>query len=229
MQSYSPEVINDLAIFPLATVLFPGAILPLHIFEDRYKQMMQYAIDNEKLFGLSYRSDAEIGRETLPEPGSVGCLAKIHVVMPLDEGKLNLISSGVIRYRVLELNQIVPFLVARVETFTDDPEPEGDVSELMDEIAGTCKEFLDAAQMLDETTPGINQDLPEDPEAFSLLVASALPIENDAKQALLEMTSTKQRLNRLKHYVTSALSAYSERIKIQELAKKNGHGRGSRQ
>jgi Lon protease-like protein len=229
MQSYAQEVINDLAIFPLATVLFPGAILPLHIFEDRYKQMMQYAVENEKLFGLSYRSDAEIGRETLPEPGSVGCLAKIHVVMPLDEGQLNLISSGVIRYRILELNQILPFLLARVETFTDDPEPDGDASELMDEIADTCKEFLDAAQMLDETMPGINQDLPEDPEAFSLLVSSALPIENDAKQALLEMTSTKLRLNRLKHYVTAALSTYSERIKIQELAKKNGHGRIGRQ
>ena len=68
--SESVEHLEEIAIFPLATVLFPGAILPLHIFEDRYKEMMKYAIENGGVFGLSYRTDAAIARETPPEIGS---------------------------------------------------------------------------------------------------------------------------------------------------------------
>jgi hypothetical protein len=89
----------------------------------------------------------------------------------------------------------------------------------------TYGKFIQAAQALDEPNAPVNQDLPEEPEAFSLIVASALPIDNDAKQTLLEMTSTRLRLTRLRPYVTSALSEYSDRIRIQHSAKSNGHGR----
>ena len=223
--SKSPEELEEIAVFPLATVLFPGAILPLHIFEDRYKQMMRYAIENGGLFGLSYRSDASIGEETPPEIGSVGCVAKIHAVMPLDEGKMNVISTGVVRYRILSLQQAEPFLMARVEPFTDDLEPGADLNRIFDDVSEMCKEFLEAAQALDESGSVVGQDLPEDPEAFSLLVSSALPIDNDAKQTLLEITSTRLRLSRLRHYVSSALSDFTRKIKMQERAKGNGHGR----
>ena len=58
MEAVSAEGLDDLPVFPLATVLFPGALLPLHIFEERYKKMMRYAIENGGKFGLSYREDA---------------------------------------------------------------------------------------------------------------------------------------------------------------------------
>jgi ATP-dependent Lon protease len=223
-----PEKLHDveeIAIFPLATVLFPGALLPLHIFEDRYKQMIQYSVDNGGVFGLAYRSDAAIGRETPPDTGSVGCVAKINAVVPLGDGKMNIVSTGLIRYRVLGLRQSTPFVVAKIETVTDDLEPGDDLNRIFDEIVEVCRKFLEAAQALDEPNAPVNQELPEEPEAFSLLVASALPIDNDAKQTLLEMTSTRLRLTRLKPYVTSALSQYSDRLRIQKTAKSNGHGR----
>lgn len=223
--SKSLEELEEIAIFPLATVLFPGAILPLHIFEDRYKKMIRYAIENGGVFGLLYRGDAAIGRETPPDTGSIGCVAKIHAVMPLDEGKMNVISTGVVRYRILSLQQAEPFLVARVEPFTDDLEPGADLNRIFDDMSEMCKEFLEAAQALDESGAFAGQDLPEDPEAFSLLVSSALPIDNDSKQTLLEMTSTRLRLSRLRHLVSSALSDFTRRIKMQERAKGNGHGR----
>lgn len=219
------EQLGEIAIFPLATVLFPGALLPLHIFEDRYKQMMRYAIDNGGVFGLAYRSDAAIGRETPPDIGSIGCVAKINAVVPLEGGRMNIISTGVIRYRVLGLRQSTPFIVARIEPVTDDLEPGDDLNRIFDEIVDMCRKFLEAAQALDEPNAPVNQDLPEEPEAFSLMVASALPIDNNAKQTLLEMTSTQLRLTRLRPYVTSALSDYSDRIRIQQMAKGNGHGR----
>lgn len=225
MDIVSSERLEDLPLFPLATVLFPGAILPLHIFEERYKEMMRYAIENGGVFGLSYRNDAAIGRETLPDVDSVGCIAQINAVMPLEEGRMNIISTGVIRYRVVQLKQVVPFLIARVEPLHDDPEPESELGRLFKDTVEVCKKFVSVAQTLDELSAPVNQELPEEPEAFSLLVSSLLPIDNDSKQHLLEMTSTRVRLTRLKHYVTAALSSYSERLKIQERAKSNGHGK----
>ncbi|HWN98690.1 MAG TPA: LON peptidase substrate-binding domain-containing protein [Blastocatellia bacterium] len=224
METESAERLEELPIFPLATVLFPGAILPLHIFEDRYKQMMRHAVEHGGLFGLSYRSDASVGEETPPELGSIGCVAKIHAVMPLDEGKMNIISTGVVRYKILSIHQLEPFLVARVAPVTDDLEPGADLNRIFDEMADMCREFLEAAQALDESGAFLGQDLPEDPEAFSLLVSSALPIDNDSKQTLLEITSTRSRLSRLRHYVTNALSDFTKRIQIRERAKGNGHG-----
>ncbi len=219
------EQLEEIAVFPLATVLFPGALLPLHIFEDRYKQMIRYAIDNGGVFGLAYRSDAAIGRETPPDIGSVGCVAKINAVVPLEGGRMNVISTGVIRYRVLGWRQSTPFVVARIEPVADDLEPGDDLNRIFDDIVEICRKFLEAAQALDEPNAPVNQELPEEPEAFSLLVASALPIDNDAKQTLLEMTSTRLRLTRLRPYVTSALSDYNDRIRVQQMAKGNGHGR----
>ena len=86
-------------------------------------------------------------------------------------------------------------------------------------------QFLEAAQSLDE--PGIlaAQELPDDPEAFSLLLAGLLPIDNDAKQTLLELTSTRVRITRVRHLLTRALTDYNTRLKVQEIAKSNGHAR----
>lgn len=219
------EHLDALAIFPLATVLFPGAILPLHIFEERYKEMVRYAVENGGVFGLSYRNDAAIGRETPPEVGSVGCIAKINAVVPLDDGRMNVISTGLLRYRVVAIESSAPFIVASVELLTDDLEPGADLSRIFDDMAGACRKFLEAAQALDEASAPIDQDLPDDPEAFSLLVCSALPIDNDAKQTLLEMTSTRLRFTRMRQHVTAALSEYTDRITIQQRAKGNGHGK----
>ena len=223
--SESAQQLEEIAVFPLATVLFPGALLPLHIFEDRYKEMMRFAIDNGGVFGLAYRADSAIGRETPPDVGSIGCIAKINAVVPLEGGRMNIISTGLVRYRVLGLRQATPFIVARIETVTDDLEPGDDLNRLFNEVLDPCRKFLEAAQALDEPNAPVNQDLPDEPEALSLLVASALPIDNDAKQTLLEMTSTRLRLTRLRPYVTSALSAYRDRIRVQHTAKGNGHGR----
>lgn len=226
MEIDASQRLDELPIFPLATVLFPGALLPLHIFEPRYKEMVSFAIDHGGMFGLSYRDDAAIGRETIPEIDSVGCVAKINAVMPLEEGKMNLISRGVIRYRVLGFRQVSPFVVSTVETFTDDLEPGEDLARLFVEVVELCKDFLStAARALDE--PGIAEPspLPGDPEALSLLIASLLPLENDSKQNMLEMRSTRLRLSRLRPHITAFLTDYKRQIRMKELSKGNGHGK----
>lgn len=219
------EGIDELPLFPLATVLFPGALMPLHIFEERYKEMMNFAIEHDGLFGLSYRNDADVGKETLPDIDSVGCVAKVSAVMPLEEGRMNIITSGVIRYRVKQLRQVVPFLIASVETFTDDIEPESDFDQLFSETRVMCKEFLKAAQALSESEASFDQELSEEPEAMSLLVSSMLPVDEDIKQALLEMTSTRLRLTRIRYYISTVMTEISRRLEIKERAKTNGHGK----
>ena len=227
MTSENLEEITELPIFPLSTVLFPGAILPLHIFEERYKAMMRYAIEHGGMFGLSYRSDAQVGRDTPPATGSVGCIAKINAVMPLEQGRMNILSTGLVRYRVASVYQSEPFLLAKIETLGDDLEPGADLTQMVEDSREMANEFLEAAQSLDE--PGVPsiQELPDDPEAFSLLIAGLLPIDNDAKQTLLELTSTRVRLTRVRHYLARALADFNARIKVQEVAKTNGHARKS--
>lgn len=220
----SARMLEELPIFPLATVLFPGALLPLHIFEERYKAMMNYAIENGGLFGLSYRGDAEIGKDTPPEAGSVGCAAKINAVIPLDEGNMNVLSTGIVRYRVQGIRQSSPFLIAGVEPFADDPEPDVDLARLHQETRDLSEKFLDVIQVLNGSGTSTKISLPEEAEEFTLFVASTLPIENDAKQRLLELTSTRIRMSRLRHILVNSLSDYNKRLRVHERAKGNGHG-----
>ncbi|HKV38266.1 MAG TPA: LON peptidase substrate-binding domain-containing protein [Blastocatellia bacterium] len=226
MGAESTGVLEELPIFPLATVLFPGAILPLHIFEDRYKAMMRYAIENSGQFGLSYRADAEVDKETPLEIGSVGCAAKINAVMPLDENKMNVLSTGLVRYRITELKQTEPFFVARIEPFSDDPEPGADISRLFDDTKEITERYLAALQLLNDARTHDDIELPEEAEAFSLFICSALPVDNDLKQRLLEITSTRLRLTRLRHYLINSMSAINKRLMRHEGAKGNGHGKG---
>lgn len=219
------EALDQLPIFPLNTVLFPGAILPLHIFEDRYKKMIEYAVDNGNLFGLSYRSNASVGRETPPELGSVGCVAQIQAVMPLESGRMNIVSSGLVRYRVIGFRQQSPFLIARTEAFGDDPESDAEIDRTFGDVEDLCRQFLEAARALDDNAAPTLNELPDDPESLSLVMSSVLPIENDSKQTLLESTSTTFRLAKLKQLLTSALAVYNQRIKMQEIARSNGHGK----
>jgi Lon protease-like protein len=225
MPAESVEVLTEIPIFPLGTVLFPGAILPLHIFEDRYKEMMRHAIENQGQFGLSYREDAAVGMETPPPVGSVGCAAKINAVMPLADGRMNVISTGLIRYRILEVKQSAPFVIAIIEPFSDDPEPQADLSRLQTDTSALTSQFLSALQDLNDARGESQVELPEEAEIFSMTVASALPIDNETKQHLLETTSTRLRLTRLRHYLVGSLSTINQRLVKHERAKTNGQGK----
>jgi Lon protease-like protein len=224
MESIGVEGFEELPIFPLATVLFPGAVLPLHIFEERYKAMINFAVEHGNIFGLSYRSDAEVDYESSLELGSVGCAARINARMPLEEGRMNLITVGVVRYRLIKITQLVPFITAKVEPFVDDPDIEHGVEDLFHEMRTLCIEFLVAAGIINEAGDPLDRNLPEEPEAFSLLLASLIPISNEEKQELLEMTSTRQRLLKLKKHVVGAIADYDRHKLMQDRAKGNGKG-----
>ena len=91
--------VRELPLFPLPIVLFPGVPLPLHIFEERYRRLLEDVRVTNNLFGLSY-FDRAIRSLTGPEVGDVGCATEIIEVQALPDGRSNILTIGIVRYRI---------------------------------------------------------------------------------------------------------------------------------
>src|SRR5215211_7159110 len=93
--------VRELPVFPLPLVLFPGVPLPLHIFEERYRRMLADVRASNSLFGLSnFVPDDAV--EDRPSAGHVGCATEVVEVQPLPDGRSNILTIGVARYRIVE-------------------------------------------------------------------------------------------------------------------------------
>src|SRR5580765_384332 len=104
--------VSELPLFPLAVVLFPGVPLPLHIFEPRYRQMLEDIRAGNSLFGLSY-FDASVSELESPAVGSVGCVARVTDTQAFPDGRSNILTVGVIRYRLeAYVKHNAPYLMA---------------------------------------------------------------------------------------------------------------------
>ena len=127
---------REIPLFPLNVVLFPTMILPLHIFEERYKEMVHACLESDSRFGVALiREGQEVGAPAVSH--NMGTVAHIRRVTPLDDGRLNLLVIGERRFQVLEVTQWEPYLKAQVH--------------FPDEIIGTTLEELDLVrQMLDQ-------------------------------------------------------------------------------
>ncbi|MGH9916678.1 MAG: LON peptidase substrate-binding domain-containing protein, partial [Pyrinomonadaceae bacterium] len=112
--------IRELPLFPLSIVLFPSVPLPLHIFEPRYRQMIKDVRETNGIFGISY-FDPSIASLDIPSAGHVGCAAEITEFQPLPEGRYNILTVGLIRYRVESYaDREDPYLIGRVSFFEDE-------------------------------------------------------------------------------------------------------------
>jgi len=215
----------ELPLFPLPTVLYPGMPLPLHVFEERYRRLLADVRVANNLFGLSYLDPNAIDEGGRPAEGHVGCATEIVEVQPLPDGRSNILTVGVARYRVTEYaGGGEPYLVARVEFFEDE---EGDAAVLGKRAAEVAEMFTRIVRAMRSINDerGALPELPlEDPERLSFLVAAVLEMDADAKQQLLEMRSTAERLRRVYTLLAQAVSAYEARARTHELARGNGHG-----
>jgi len=181
----------ELPLFPLDVVLFPGEDLPLHIFEPRYRLMINECNEQKTPFGIVLaRPNSEHLKE---EPYAVGTMAKIKVLDRLEDGRMNLIAKGLQRFRILELHRQKPYLSGLVEVFEDQDE------KVQNQIihANQASELFNAyLQVLIEVIgkEAIEFTLPTAPEELSHFIAYFLDVTNERKQQLLELTSTTQRL-----------------------------------
>src|SRR4030095_8895842 len=93
------QEVHELPLFPLPVVLFPGVPLPLHIFEPRYRQLLSDIGVSNNLFGLAY-FDATIATTEVPPAGHVGCVAEVTETQTFPDGRSNILTLGLIRYRI---------------------------------------------------------------------------------------------------------------------------------
>jgi ATP-dependent Lon protease len=216
--------VSELPLFPLALVLFPGVPLPLHIFEERYRQMLSDVRVSNNLFGLSY-FDINTATNTRPPIGHVGCVAEVVESQLLPDGRSNILTVGLIRYRLVEYVETgEPYLVGGVEFFEDEHEDEALLLERARVVAKLFKRIALAVRSLNDDRGGLPELPDEEPERLSFLVAAAMELNAEAKQELLEMRSGAERLERIGQLLSQVVGSYEERARKHKLAKGNGHG-----
>ncbi len=216
--------VTELPLFPLPVVLFPGVPLPLHIFEPRYRQLLLDIRVTNNLFGVAYFDPASATTE-MPQAGHVGCVAEVTETQVLPDGRSNILTLGVIRFRLESYVETGdPYLVAKVSYFEDEDEDEAMLAGPTKEVAETFTRIAQAVRTINDERSSLPDITDTEPQKLSFLVAAAMELEAEVKQELLELRSTFERLERLRVMLLLAVKGYEERARIHELAKSNGHG-----
>ncbi|MEP6703743.1 MAG: LON peptidase substrate-binding domain-containing protein [Acidobacteriota bacterium] len=217
--------IKQLPLFPLPLVLLPNEILPLHIFEPRYQQMLTDIQLRRNLFGITFFEAGEIFPDR-PEIGSIGCAAEVRETNNLPEGRSNIITAGIMRYRLLEyLDEGTPYLAGAVEFFEDEKES----GELVQPIAGEVFDLFERVARAAFELSGNRGSFPEipktEPESLSFLVTAAFSLDTDIKYKMLEMTSTTERMTELRGILIQAVEKMEGNAQTVKAAHTNGHSK----
>ena len=181
--TYAEHSMHELPLFPLNTVLFPGMPLTLHIFEERYKEMIDRCLDSRQPFGVVLIRQGVEAMGPLAEPHMVGCTAEIAQVEPLANDRFNILAVGRDRFRIVSLQQDKAYLIGMVEAYpleAADPDAWRSVHRLRPWVEEYLHLLSEAGDVEFEAA-----DLPDDPEALAYLAATVLQVPNQQKQELL--------------------------------------------
>lgn len=191
---------DELPLFPLGhTVLFPGVVLPLHVFEERYRELVRTLAAQEdpgpRRFGVvAIRQGWEVGADAVRALHEVGCAAELRRVSRYPDGRFDIVTVGSDRFRLLEVDHAVrPYLVGRVEWLPGDPADSGEATLLAAGVGVLFGEYAGAAAGL-RASPPEPFEPPEDPSLLSYLVASSAVLTLEDRQALLEAGTAAARL-----------------------------------
>lgn len=185
---------NDMPLFLLQTVLFPQARLPLHIFEPRYREMVERCLSEELAFGvLLIKEGVEVGGPAIPH--AVGTLARISDLTRLPDGRMNFVAIGVTRFRLLEQFDTRAYATGRIVLLPDECVDETQTNSVDSDVRRWFSEYVGAIRKVSEPDRDPRElNLPDDPTMLSYIVAAVLPITALEKQTLLEIQSTRERL-----------------------------------
>lgn len=200
-----------LPLFPLGLVLLPGAPLPLHIFEDRYKEMIGEAIRTKTEFGVVQAGDQGIL--------NIGCTATVdEVVNRHADGRLDILTTGRRRFEIILLDQRKPFLRASVSFFDDD---EAELPSL------NARAMALAGFQLLVKTGEVHAEIPEhtDPH-LSFRIAQHVD-DVDLRQTLLAMRSEGERLRQISEFLPDYIAKLRRVSHVRRVAPMNGHARTS--
>jgi Lon protease-like protein len=190
------QVLEEMPLFPLNTVLFPYATVQLHVFETRYRELIQDCLADDKPFGIVLiRSGSEVGGSA--EPYLVGTAVRIVKVQTYDDGRMDVQVKGERRFRIRHLDDMLrPYLTGFVEPVLEhfiEETPEAD--ELLARARQEFEVFI--KRLFSHQEVSVQVVFPPDPVALSFQIANLLEMENIQKQRLLETTDTLERVQDL--------------------------------
>lgn len=200
-------------LFPLSTVLYPGLPLPLHIFEERYRQLVKDLLAGPEppAFGVvAIREGRETGIDGVSALWPVGCTALLRQVQRYPDGRYDIVTTGARRFRLLSLDESKPYWQGEVELLPEDPGDEAAAATEADIVRAAFGGYLRALSSLAEHDPARDEpeddiepdagpaiaipDLPADPVALSYAVAASMIVDLSDKQALLAQPDAVARL-----------------------------------
>jgi Lon protease-like protein len=197
-----------LSLFLLDTVLLPGAPLPLHVFEPRYKEMIGECLERKRPFGVLRAKDGEVAE--------IGCTAEIlNVVKKYEDGRMDIITQGRLRFEVMQVHPERAFLQAEVFYLRDDPG-----SATPEEVSRATElhgEIMKLAGSEPESVSDVNQ------QELSFHLAGSLPLDLDFKQTLLGMKSEPERLRAVISFFENILPNVRRTLHVRRKAGGNGH------
>ncbi len=179
---------KTLPLFPLNLVLFPGGVLPLYIFEPRYREMVKFCIRSESSIGIvMIKEGAEVGEKATP--CKIGTAVDLIEVDRFPDGRMNIMTSGHSRFEIIDVDDELPYLVGRVKML-DSIDSEHDSS--LDGIASDTRELYIEYETLSSflifgwLPP---EEIPQHPQQLAYQIGTRLRISLEEKQDLLEIQS----------------------------------------
>ncbi|OUL22465.1 LON peptidase substrate-binding domain-containing protein [Nostoc sp. 106C] len=210
MTSSSRIAVRELPLFPLPdVVLFPSRPLPLHIFEFRYRIMMNTILESDRRFGVLMVDPV---KGTI---ANVGCCAEIIHYQRLPDDRMKMLTLGQQRFRVLEYIREKPYRVALVE-WIEDQSPTKDLRPLASEVEQLLRDVVRLSAKLTEQNIELPEDVPDLPTELSYWVASNLYGVAAEQQSLLEMRDTAARLERESEILTSTRNHLAARTVLKD-------------
>jgi len=200
------EVEQDFPLFPLGLVALPGELIPLHIFEERYKTMMTECLEGEREFGIVWLSDDSLK--------SIGCAARIETVLErMDDGRMNLVARGTRPFRVVQRQGHLAYPAGVIEFVNDRSE------EIDQALVAAAR---DAYSELVKRATDRDPDEAELSEMDAYAMAATVDFGLDAKQGLLDLRSENARLR----LVTRLFRAAQKRLDFVDRAQARARSNG---
>lgn len=198
---------ETIPLFPLGTVLFPGLLLPLRIFEPRYRTLVQELLDRpegtRREFGVvAIRQGWEVGADGVGALYPIGCTATLKRAAQLDDGTYEIVTVGADRFRLGDVDTASrPYLLAQVERLPDEPGGGGETAVLARSVLGLYRDYLGALAATalielpgDGALVGLLEEMPDDPMLLASLVAATSPLALADQQSLLAESDAPSRL-----------------------------------
>jgi uncharacterized protein len=190
---------TTLPLFPLGSVLFPGVVLPLHIFEPRYRKMVadlrELPEGEARQFGVvAIRDGREVGTQSVESVYDIGCTARISALEAHEDGRYSLVTTGVQRFRLLDVDTSGAYLIGEVEYLEEPSDARAEA--LKTSSTALLLGYQRALAGLRGVRTGSIPELPDDPTVLSYLIAAAMVLDLRDKQRLLATPDTATRLQR---------------------------------